>query len=148
MLDFKNGEIILSQPQLIISGCLRKQTLQAGIPELIISSYTVNEYCHYHVWCDIESDEYIFADVCFANDTLVEVRLYPQHKTQTAAQKQISNMDLETARELMHAWCEKFQLQNMEYPWGTVSINLGADPIYSPPNILICYNPICYKESL
>lgn len=148
MFDPENGEIRFYQTQFIIRADLRKQTLQAGIPELIISSYTVNEYCHYHVWCDIESDEYIFADVCFANDTLVEVRLYPQHKTQTAAQKQISNMDLETARELMHAWCEKFQLQNMEYPWGTVSINLGADPIYSPPNILICYNPICYKESL
>ena len=44
MLDPKNGEIRFCQTQFVIRADLRKQTLQAGIPELIISSYIANEY--------------------------------------------------------------------------------------------------------
>ncbi len=139
MLDKKNGEILFCQSQFAIKTDLREQSLQTKIPGLIISSYTANEYSHYHVWCDIESGEYIFTDVCFANDTLIEVRLYPQHKTKTVNQTKIFNTNLETARKTMYAWCEKFQLQNMEYPWGMLSINVGSDAIYGPPNILIRY---------
>lgn len=142
MINVHTGNILLTETGFSINSLLTPQQLELRIPNLIISCYQTNvEYSHYYIWCDLEPNEYIYAHICFARDRLLSVALFPQHTTNNSADRNISNMELDRARDLLYRWCQRMLPQNRkEFSWGSICINAGADPMYAPPNIQIHYN--------
>ena len=142
MINTHTGNIFLMETGFSIDSVLTPRQLEQRIPNLIISHYQINsEYFHYYIWCDLEPNEYIYTHICFVGDKLLSVTLFPQHTTNTSDDRYISNMDLEEARELLYRWCQRMlPLKQEKFPWGSICINAGSDPVYSPPNIQIHYN--------
>ena len=90
------------------------------------------------IWVDIEPHEYIYAEVSFFDNKLQHIRLLPQHQSTSTSEKQVHSMDLLTAQNLASSWYRKyFSDEKMTFSWGTVTYFNGADPIYSPPCILV-----------
>ena len=140
MINVNTGEMTLCQSGFAICADLTQGQLESKIPDLILSHYETNGFGHYHVWCDVEQGEYVLAHLCFDKDTLQSVKLFPQHISRDAAQKEIPNMELEQARALMRAWCQRVFGQDQAcFSQGIVRACVGADPIYSPPHIEVCY---------
>lgn len=142
MINTNTGNIYSMDTGFSIDSALTPCQLEQRIPDLIISHYQIKvEYHHYYIWCNLEPNEYIYTHICFVGDRLLSVTLFPQHATNTSSDRHISNIDLETARDLLYKWCQRMlPLKQKEFPWGSICINAGSDPVYSPPNIQIHYN--------
>lgn len=124
-----------------ISKNTTQQELKEGMPALITSSYdTTTGYTHYGVWLDIESEIYIYTSICFHGNILIEMRLYPQHKSAVRPASQPYAMDLEEAQASVGKWYHNFfDKDKIISEWGFIAYCKGSDPLYYPPNVLIRY---------
>ena len=142
MIDTYTGSLLLTETGFSINSLLTPQQLEQRIPDLIISHYQIGaEYFHYHIWCDLEPNEYIYTHLIFAQNRLLSVTLHPQNKTNESSDRNISNMDLDTARDLLYRWCQRMlPLKQNVFSWGSICVFAGSDPIYAPPGVQIKYN--------
>lgn len=140
MIDIVNGKIILCQSEFSITPFLKPSELEKNISSRILYQYrTDTNYIHYTIGCDINAGEYVYTNICFFEEKLQFVNFFPQHKSHVLSSLKITDMDLESARDLAFCWYETNFPKQTVWPWGTVRFCPGSDSIYGTPNILLQY---------
>jgi len=141
MIKITTGEIILCESGFSLNPSLTALDLERNIPDHIVFRYKTNtNYTHYCVWLDIDPFEYVYATVCFYENVLVNIKLFPQDVAQELPKQRASTMNLSEAQKLAYSWYQN-HISNKEsvFEWGKIQYISGNDPIYGTPNIHIQY---------
>ena len=141
MIKINTGEISLCESGFSLDPSLTPLDLERNIPDHIVFHYKTNtNYMHYCVWLDIDPSEYVYATVCFCENSLISIKLFPQAIAQELPNQRPSTMNLGEAQKLAYSWYQN-HISNKEtvFKWGKIQYFSGADPIYSAPNISIQY---------
>lgn len=139
MFNLAAGNIKLCRSNFTLRLDITPQVIEENLADVIFDRKKINtHFLYYMIWVDIEPHEYIYAEVSFFDNKLQHIRLLPQHQSASTAERQVHSMDLLTAQNLASSWYRKyFSDEKMTFSWGTVTYFNGADPIYSPPCILV-----------
>ena len=149
MFNLENGDIVLCDYNLSINGNTPKKVFEDTFAETIVFKHTVNEkYTHYSCWFELEKGNYIYSTVSFCDERLYIVELLPQHQSAKKETSQPYTKEIDEAQRLAFEWYSKHFSQNeLLYTWGKIKYCKGADPIYSPPSVIIKYDNIASDNS-